>query len=137
MRTVTTSPGVRTSVTYTYRSPGALRSVHLVCPAASAAPARGAPGVGDRRWLLETPFLAAGLAAGAHQSPVVFGVAAEADAGAVGELCLRGLADHALVAVSEADAALVAAGMRLPLMVVTGADADGVSVVYRRPAPDL
>lgn len=138
MRTITVSPGAFREVMYTYRPPGSLKAVHLVCRAPRPRPPktnRNGTGVGDRTWLMNTPFLTVDLtddsSDGMHR--VLFAIDADADADAVGARVLQSVGEHWTVALPEEDADFVAECMRMPMMVVTETRGGRLVAVYRRP----
>lgn len=137
MRTISVSPGSCNRVLYTYKQPGQMRAVHLVCKTKVPRPPKGnhnGTGVGDRSWLMNTPFLTVDITDDSKegQHKVLFAIDADADVKAVSERVLYDIGDHCIVAIPEEDADFVADGMRMPMVVITENKKKGFVAVYRK-----
>lgn len=129
--------GIHSAITYVYKSPGTMGGVRLVCRRNQVSPRPpkpypGGSGTGDGAWLASTPFMLADLVNDGRAQKVLIGVASNADVADVAGGVLSAVEEYTTVHVSEEDAASVADGMGLPLIIISGGPDDGVyPTVYR------
>ncbi|AUF82172.1 hypothetical protein TetV_080 [Tetraselmis virus 1] len=118
MSTIVIRPGLTSALNWRFTPVGSLKAVHLVCPKNVKTNS-----VGDRNWLVNTPFLTIELQRSEERERVLLGIDNTLDTDDFYDKALSKIdIDNHYIAVSEDDAMFLAASMRMPIIILTESD---------------